>query len=84
MKPIIMIQTYDGVIHDDQQAAAKHLDKQYGDIILKLTHKICGLMFETGHSIDKVSDYIDTHLDDFEKLRIIKADMQSVIDKDEE
>lgn len=78
MKPILMIQTYDGVIHEDQKSATKHLDTQYSDIMLRLTHNLGDLMYQQGHIIEKVSTYIDTHLDEFEKLRVIKADMELI------
>ncbi|MFA5036431.1 MAG: hypothetical protein WC479_04575 [Candidatus Izemoplasmatales bacterium] len=84
MKPITMIQTYDGAIHTDAESASKHLDKQYGDIILKLTHKICDIVFEQGHPITLVSDYIDANLNEFEKLRVIKNDMEYIKNEETE
>jgi hypothetical protein len=82
MKKIEMIQTYDSVIHPSVREAKKHLEKQYGDILLPLTHRICDLMFKSGPAVMKVSEYIDAHLDEFEKLRVIKEDMSLFEDMD--
>jgi len=83
MKNIQMIATYDGVIHPNVKEARKHLEKQYGDILLPLTHRICDLMYRSGPGVLKVSEYIDAHLEEFEKLRIIKEDMKLVEDLDD-
>ena len=73
-----MIQTYDGVIHKDERNAMKHLDIKYSDIISKLAHNINDFTFQPGYTVSLIliCEYIDTHLDDFEKLRVIKEDMK--------
>jgi mRNA-degrading endonuclease RelE of RelBE toxin-antitoxin system len=83
MKSITMIETYDKEIHPTIESAIKHLDKEYGKILLELTRKICDLMFQEGPAISKVSDYLDNHLEEFHRLRIIKKDMDLIEEKEE-
>jgi hypothetical protein len=35
-----MVQTFDSVLHDDQRAAQRHLDKLYGETLSYVGHKL--------------------------------------------
>jgi len=83
MKSIVMIETYDHVIHENIEKAIKHLDKEYGKIILSLSREICDFVFQEGPAISKVSDYLDNHLEAFNKLRVIKNDMKLIEENEE-
>jgi hypothetical protein len=68
MKSVIRVETYDGVIHESIQHADRYLDKQYGNLLTKLTAAIIDLR------LMKAMEYIDEHLEDFVQLYTIKKD----------
>lgn len=71
MKEIIMVKTFDNLVHQTKRDATKHLDKLYGDIILPLSRKLCQMKYT------EASDFIDENLDEFVKLKTIKDDMNT-------
>lgn len=76
MKKVTRIQTRDGVIHEDEKEANKHLDNLYGVIIRKLADSICDLLFQQGHPVLRVCEYITEHLESFQELARIRRDME--------
>lgn len=72
MKKIILIQTYDGVKHTDHDAALRHLDRKYGEIMAKVCHEIFQRNYLTAQ------DYIDENLFLFNELIKIRDDTYSV------
>lgn len=69
MKRVTRVQTFDGLVHDDQKAAQRHLDKLYADLLCSVARELSNQKYMF------VTSYIDEHLDDFQRLRVIKADM---------
>jgi hypothetical protein len=70
MELVTRIKTLDGKTHDNKKDALRHLDRLYGDILLRIARDLGELNY-TGRS-----DYIDQNLDLFVRLSKIKADMQ--------
>jgi hypothetical protein len=53
-----------------KEDAERHIDKIYGDLLLKLSHKICVM-----NKYILVSQFIDTNLEMFTELKEIKNDL---------
>lgn len=70
MKKITKIQTLNGVLHDDVKSAKRHLEKLYGDHLLAIGRSLAN------SSYTNVTEYIDSNLDAFVKLKAIKDDME--------
>jgi hypothetical protein len=64
--------THDGVEHISTKSALKHLDKIYGDHLLRVGRALAN------RSYTEVTDFIDSHLDDFIIMTVIKDDMRVV------
>ena len=72
MKLLTRVQTFDGALHNDQAAAARHLDRLYGAALSKLAHKIIA---ESDFKYSHLVEFLDGNLDSFKELMKIKADM---------
>lgn len=70
MKKIEKYQTLNGALHDTVQDAQRHLKKLYGDHLLAIGRNIAN------SSYTNVTEYIDSNLDLFVKLKAIKDDMK--------
>lgn len=81
MKRVSRIQTFDGLLHESPQAAQRHLDKLYGDLLLPLCHK---LVHKTNGKYGKTADFLDANLETFAALLRIKQDMTPEHQGDEE
>lgn len=68
MKSKYMVQTFDGKLFESQKDANKHLDKIYGDILLRLAREL------TGKKYTEVAQYLDEHLEEFVLAKQIKDD----------
>jgi hypothetical protein len=67
-----MVRTFDKVLHDDQRAAQRHLDKLYGETLSHIGHKLA----KCDGKYTKMLECIDENLAEFETLLVIKADMK--------
>ena len=79
MKYVSRVQTHDGQVHVDVEAAIKHLDKMYADVFLPVCRKLA--------TMDKyvtVTDYLDENLEVFRSLLKIKDDMKLELLEDDE
>jgi len=76
MKRIGKIQTYDGAIHDNIQKAKNHLNKVYGNVLLKIGRELAN------QNYTNVTNYVDDNLETFLLLAQIKDDM--TFEKEEE
>ena len=74
MQAVTVIKTFDGVLHPNTKEAKKHLDKLYGDELLKHARQLAN------QNYTRVSDYLDEKLNGFLHLSEIKADMETVED----
>lgn len=79
MKRVTMYQTYDGELHTTEKLATHHLKKLYGDALSTLSHQ---LVTATDGYYGKTVEFLDTHLEDFRLLLLLKEDM--VVDNPEE
>ncbi|MBM9615236.1 hypothetical protein JWJ90_13195 [Desulfobulbus rhabdoformis] len=78
MERIEAYRTFDGKIHTSHADARRHVEKMYGDLLLKTSHRLCR---ETNNGkYSKITEFIDSNLDIFNQLRLIKNDL--VIDND--
>ena len=68
MKYISVVQTFDGKTHATRRDAFNHLNKLYADILNPLAHKL------NHKSFDKVAEWVDSNLEQFTQLAIIRAD----------
>ena len=73
MERVTKVRTFDGLLHDDQRAAQRHLDKIYGEALSKIAHKIIS---DSDFKYSKLLECLDGNLDAFKKLMQIKADMR--------
>ncbi len=71
MRNVTRVKTYDGVEHEDQRAALRHLDKLYGETLSHIGHKLV----KTDGKYTKMLEVLDASLAEFETLLIIKRDM---------
>ena len=78
MKYVTKVQTHDGKIHDDKRAALKHLDNEFGKIILPVSKKLAELRYMDF----SIMEYIEANLGEFEKLIKIKQDMEIIKEED--
>lgn len=76
MKQVTRIKTFDGMIHDNQKEAERHLDRLYSDAITRIAHNLVQLHYS------QIAEYVDQNLARFEELAKIKRDM--IIEKEEE
>jgi hypothetical protein len=72
MKLLTRVQTFDGVLHNDRDAATRHLDRLYGAALSKLAHKIIA---ESDFKYSHLVEFLDGNLDSFKELMNIKADL---------
>ena len=75
MKRITMVQTKDGVLHQDERAAKRYLDRRYGDDLLKIGRALANQKYTV------VTEWIDANLSAFTALVALKKDME--MDEDE-
>lgn len=71
MKRVSMVQTFDDELHKDQAAAARHLDKLYGETLSQIGHKLA----KCDGKYTKLLEVVDENLKEFETLLVIKEDM---------
>jgi len=71
MQVVQQVKTFDGKVHEDYDAAVRHLNKLHADLLSKISHEIV-----KQEKYTKVGDWIDTHLGLFLDLHAIKQDMQ--------
>lgn len=88
MKPITKIQTFDGILHDSQREAEKHLDKLEANILTQISCDIAnrfkiaydnasgytGIMCELTKARIDTGTYILDNFDKFLQLQKIQAD----------
>ena len=79
MRNVTRVRTYDGVEHEDQRAATRHLDKLYGETLSHIGHKLA----KTDGKYTKMLTVLDENLAEFETLLIIKRDMKMENPEDE-
>ena len=72
----IMYKTFDGMLHESQWHAQKHLDKLYADVLCKLSRDLIQLNY-TQHC-----EYIDSNLNLFQQLIVINNDIKLITDDD--
>ena len=78
MQVIRQIKTFDGKVHDDIDAAVRHLNKLHADALSKIAIEITRL----DNKYVAIGDWIDANLGRFLDLHEIKQDMK--IDKPDE
>lgn len=71
MKWIAMIQTRDGKLHPTVDKATRHAEKVYGEALSNMAHKV----LLHGDKYMKLQDFIDTNLDGFVALQVLKQDI---------
>jgi phosphotransferase system IIA component len=71
MKRVTKIQTLDGQLFDDEIRAKRHAELCYGQALTTLAHKVVAI-----EKYSLMASFIDENLDEFAKLRLLKADMQ--------
>jgi hypothetical protein len=71
MRWIQMVQTSDGVLHENALKAEQHSEKRYGDELTRIAHELC----RTDGKYSKLTEYIDANLGAFVKLAALKADI---------
>jgi hypothetical protein len=69
VRQVVKVQTLDGNLHDSEDAAYRHAEKRYGDALLRLAREL------TNQKYSFVSEFIDSHVDDFVALKTLKEDM---------
>ena len=70
MESVILVRTHDGVLHESERDAKRHLDSKYADLLFRFYFGItCQLTKE------KSLEYIDNNLDFLQQLKTIKDDM---------
>jgi hypothetical protein len=79
VRNVTRVKTYDGVEHEDQRAALRHLDKLYGETLSHIGHKLA----KTDGKYTKMLEVLDASLAEFETLLIIKRDMTMENPEDE-
>lgn len=77
MRQVYRIQTLDGVLHESKTKANKHLESKYADVLCPIAHKLTQMKYTD------ILEYIDSHLDLFQSLIAIKADMFYISDNEE-
>jgi hypothetical protein len=82
MKTVLKYQTFDGELHDTKERAKRHLDDVYSAAIGKVGHALMDHALRPGYL--KIAEYVDTHLNDFLKLKTIKDDYTLIDSTDEE
>lgn len=70
MNKISKYRTYDGKEHNSIELAFKYLDKEYGNLISKISHGI----IKTECKYVNIMNFIDSNLDLFIELDTIKRD----------
>lgn len=79
MKIIQRIETFDGKVHDDVDAALHHLNVTHADVLSKIAHELVQLQKFTA-----IGNWVDNHLGLFLDLYAIKQDMVVVKDDSED
>lgn len=79
MRRITKIETRDGKLHSGQKEAQKHIDKIYGDILLKLARDLTNHM-----KYMETAEYLDANLDKFVELKAWKDDKKMEADDEME
>ena len=80
MKLLTKVQTFDGELHVNQDAARRHLDRLSGEAICKHSTR---MITETEGKYTRIQEFIDGNLDAFKILMDIKQDMILEDEKDE-
>ena len=80
MKLLTKVQTFDGALHANHDAATRHLDRLYGDAICKLSSR---MITETEGKYMRIQEFIDDNLSAFEELIKIKQDMTVEDERDD-
>lgn len=74
MNKVTKYKTLDDKEHDSIESAQKHLDKEYGNLISKISHNI----IKTECKYINIMNYIDSNLDLFIELNNIKRDKEVI------
>lgn len=69
MKKINAYKTWDGVVHESLSDAARHVDRQFGDLLTSLTHKAL-----RQDKYKTMMDFLNNHLEEFATLKALKED----------
>ena len=78
MDKITAFQTSDGIIHPTYFAAKEHANRRYGDLLTQNTH----LALKHTKYVEMM-DFIDTHIESFYKLKLLKDDIKLTKEVDE-
>ena len=81
MKLLTKVQTFDGQLHENRDAAMRHLDRVYGEAICTL---VANMITETDGKYTKLQEYIDGNLESFKHLIDIKQDMVLEDERDDD
>lgn len=80
MIKVTKFQTADGVLHDTQDEATRHLSGLYANALSKLSHSLV----INADKYSKAAAWINDNLDNFRQLSAINADMVLADDQEEE
>jgi hypothetical protein len=72
VKQISCIQTSDGALHTNIDAAIRHAEARYADALSKIAHE---LALNGNGKYKTTGDYIDANLGKFADLMALKADI---------
>jgi hypothetical protein len=78
MKWISMVETFDGLRHEDERSAMRHLEALHADTLSGIAHGIVA----QNHKYGAVGDWVDNNLPLFERLMRIKADMKMEVGRE--
>jgi hypothetical protein len=70
MKEIRAYKTLDGNVFETEYDAVKYAEKLYGDLLLKMSHKICNI-----NKYSEASTWLDSNLDEILRLKILRDDI---------
>lgn len=79
MKSVYMIRTRDGELHPDFETATRHVNKQYGQKLSSLAHKVA---VQGDGKYKLTQEFIDENLSLFVELHEIRQDL--ILDESEE
>lgn len=68
MRKVEVYLTIDGQLHQTMDAAKKHADRVYGDMLTAIARELHGMKYM------ELAEYVDSHLEDFAVLAKLEAD----------